>query len=381
MQSRQVPDEPDESQAADLLPILDEAMSSLGEADRETILLRFFCKRSLAEIGHALGVSEDAAQKRVARALDRLRRRFQRRGLAASTGAVLVVLGTAGSQAAPVGTVAALVTSSIVATLGVPAPAAATTLLAGVSSLSAMKVPLGLTALVAVTATAPLVIQQRQVSAALAENWRLQDQAAQESLRRDAVAERGEARRSIVGELEQLGKNHQELLRLQSEVAGFNSEEVRAKSEWLRRLERTRADLTAAQEATGRIEENIASEELHTKRIDDLKQLGLAARIVEMEHQDTFPTTFEALTNSTGGLDFGPYEYVQHGRPLTEADGDLILFREKEARRLPNGKWRRSYTMVDGSVRTIDSDTGDYQEWERPLIAQPGPANIAGSER
>ena len=47
-------------------PVLDQAMSELGEADREALLLRFFKNYDLRAVGQALGASDDAAQKRVA---------------------------------------------------------------------------------------------------------------------------------------------------------------------------------------------------------------------------------------------------------------------------------------------------------------------------
>src|SRR5687767_2516529 len=56
-----------------LAPVLDEAVESLRSADRHAVLLRFYQRRSLAEVGKSLGISEDAARKRVARALQRLR--------------------------------------------------------------------------------------------------------------------------------------------------------------------------------------------------------------------------------------------------------------------------------------------------------------------
>src|SRR5215475_9348349 len=64
---------PDEQTALRaLLPLLDEALLSLREKDRTALLLRFYERRSLREVGGSLGVKEDAAQKRVAAALDRL---------------------------------------------------------------------------------------------------------------------------------------------------------------------------------------------------------------------------------------------------------------------------------------------------------------------
>ena len=54
-------------------PLLDEALDRLNCTDRDASLLRFFEQRSLAEVGRALGSNEDAARKRVSRALERLR--------------------------------------------------------------------------------------------------------------------------------------------------------------------------------------------------------------------------------------------------------------------------------------------------------------------
>ncbi|MEI9999883.1 MAG: TIGR03435 family protein [Verrucomicrobiota bacterium] len=88
----------------DLAPFLDEALARLAEADRNAVLLRFFEDRSLAEVAAALGSSEEAARKRVTRALDRLRRLLRRRGVAVPAAALLAgLLSTHGAQAAPAG--------------------------------------------------------------------------------------------------------------------------------------------------------------------------------------------------------------------------------------------------------------------------------------
>lgn len=86
-----------------LAPTLDEALERLGEADRDALLLRFFQRRSLAEVGSALGISEEAAKKRVSRGIEKLRVFFQKRGLAIGAGALAAALGSQGVQAAPAG--------------------------------------------------------------------------------------------------------------------------------------------------------------------------------------------------------------------------------------------------------------------------------------
>src|ERR1019366_4761933 len=51
-------------------PLLDDAMDALDETDRSAILLRYFENKTLREVGKALGTSDDAAQKRVSRAVE-----------------------------------------------------------------------------------------------------------------------------------------------------------------------------------------------------------------------------------------------------------------------------------------------------------------------
>jgi RNA polymerase sigma factor (sigma-70 family) len=96
-------------------PMLDEAMEALEEKDRAAILMRFFQSKSLKEVGQLLGTSEDAAQKRVSRALDRLRAHFAQRGVAVGAGGLAVVLSANAVQAAPVGLSAAISTGAAVA--------------------------------------------------------------------------------------------------------------------------------------------------------------------------------------------------------------------------------------------------------------------------
>jgi len=82
-------------------PLLDEALASLGETDRQAVLLRFFENKSLAEVGSQLGAGEDTARKRVSRALEKLHRFFEKRGVI-STAAIIAGTMTAHSvQAAP----------------------------------------------------------------------------------------------------------------------------------------------------------------------------------------------------------------------------------------------------------------------------------------
>lgn len=92
-----------ESPWAELEPRLDEVMAELREPERAALILRFFENRSLREVGRALGVSDDTAQKRVSRALERLRSAFAARGLSTSTAGLATQLGAHAVEVAPAG--------------------------------------------------------------------------------------------------------------------------------------------------------------------------------------------------------------------------------------------------------------------------------------
>src|SRR5271154_6945155 len=83
-------------------PLLDEALATLGETDRQAVLLRFFENKSLAEVGSHLGTGEDTARKRVARALEKLHRYFNKRGVSSTTAIIAVAISANSVQAAPV---------------------------------------------------------------------------------------------------------------------------------------------------------------------------------------------------------------------------------------------------------------------------------------
>jgi RNA polymerase sigma factor (sigma-70 family) len=82
-------------------PHLDDAVNALGENDRAALLLRYFQNKSLREVGAALGVSDDTAQKRIARALERLRKVFARKGIALSATALATTLPSRAVETAP----------------------------------------------------------------------------------------------------------------------------------------------------------------------------------------------------------------------------------------------------------------------------------------
>jgi len=92
--------EGEESAWAEMAPLVDEALASLSAKDRSAILLRFFEKKGFRDIAETLGGNQNSARLRVVRALDKLRRFFQRRGIVVSSGLLSSALLVHSSQAA-----------------------------------------------------------------------------------------------------------------------------------------------------------------------------------------------------------------------------------------------------------------------------------------
>ena len=111
----------DALQWEEIAPVLDEAVDRLRKTDREAIVLRYFEQKSLRQVGEALGVSEEAAKKRVARAVEQLRTLIQSRtaGKVVVTGAALAAMLAANTvQAAPSHLTAVVAVASLSGTDG-----------------------------------------------------------------------------------------------------------------------------------------------------------------------------------------------------------------------------------------------------------------------
>src|ERR1041385_2870849 len=89
-------------------PLLDEAMHALDDTDRTAVLLRYFENKSLREVGETLGTTDEAARKRIGRAVDRLREFFTKHGVNVGLSGLVVVLSANAVQAAPIGLSAAI---------------------------------------------------------------------------------------------------------------------------------------------------------------------------------------------------------------------------------------------------------------------------------
>ncbi len=108
----------DESLWRRMAPVLDEALGRLSAADRDALVLRYLEGRDLRGVGDLTGLSENSARMRVSRALEKLRRMLQRRGITSTTMALGTALGLASQAQAPAGLPEALATAALQAPAG-----------------------------------------------------------------------------------------------------------------------------------------------------------------------------------------------------------------------------------------------------------------------
>jgi cyanophycinase len=138
--------------------LLDAALGQLGKKDHDALVLRFFQGQNLKQVAAELGTSEDAARKRVTRALGKLRKFFTKHGVVLSTVIIAKAVSANAVQAAPVG-LATSVTGAVAD--GTLASASTLVLVKGGLKLMAwakLKIALAaVTAILLVTGTAAVV--------------------------------------------------------------------------------------------------------------------------------------------------------------------------------------------------------------------------------
>ena len=132
-----------------LTPLVDDSIGKLKPTERDAILLRFFERKNYPEVGEVLGISEEAARKRVDRAIDKMRGFLAESGAAVSGVALSGALEIHLAQSAPQA-LAAAVTKAVVS---VPAVTLTQAILHMITSIQLKTAVVG-GAILAVVATA-----------------------------------------------------------------------------------------------------------------------------------------------------------------------------------------------------------------------------------
>jgi RNA polymerase sigma factor (sigma-70 family) len=319
-------------------PHLDAGLAELTPDYRDAILLRYFDRKSAEEMARMLGISNDAAQKRVSRAVEHLKHLLAKRGITVGATGVLGAITANAVQAAPC-TLAVAISHSLtiagesIATTSIPTKALAMTTLQKAV----------ITATIVASVLTSLVMRHR---------IRARQNAQDEFLRRGA------------NELAQLSGDNERLSNLVGQAHGSAGrsqlkelEKLRAQAALLR--DQTK-NLAAVREASQhpRLPEPqtpLQVEEKSAARQYCMEAWTCAFIAYARANQGQLPNGFEqAVPFLTNGvkmeIDMSPdqLEILFHGSLDAAANRDIIVLREKALWPLATGKWGRLYGMADG---------------------------------
>ncbi|MBE0542666.1 MAG: sigma-70 family RNA polymerase sigma factor [Verrucomicrobia bacterium] len=203
-----------------IAPMLDEAVDQLADDDRTAIMLRFFEQHDYRSVGEAMGSNEEAARKRVDRALDKLQSLLKARGVVLSATALGTTLATQTVTAAPVGFA---LTISSVALAGAATGGGTTLTVLEIMSMTKLKVGI-VTAVVAAGVSIPWVMEHRTQTRLTEANEALRQQTEQnneleaENARLNKLASEATTARASAN------SPSLELLRLRGEVARLHQD-------------------------------------------------------------------------------------------------------------------------------------------------------------
>jgi RNA polymerase sigma factor (sigma-70 family) len=361
-------------------PLLDEALDRLSKTDRDALLLRFFEQQSFAQIGTNLGGSEEAARKRITRALEKLRTILQRHDVTTTATALSTVMSANAIQVAPAGLAATLTSTSLTA-------AATGTTFTLLKIMTATQLKLGLGALVIAGAATAFIIQHQMQSRLLAENQSLHQQLVQ--LQNDnndlsnQLANAGDSKKLSDDQFNELLHLRGEVSRLRNqagEVAKLQNDNQQLQTELAR---------APTQPAQLSPQDKYQLHQMHV--MDAIKELALAIRIYEADHNLQTPTNWDQLSSQLGaqtngfsstyvkgvpdfiGLD--DFELVNAGL-VNDKTPDKLMIRERTPRQYQNGgEWERIYAFADGSAQAVHSGDGNFEPFERQHSVSPPAGN------
>ena len=85
------------------------------------------------------------------------------------------------------------------------------------------------------------------------------------------------------------------------------------------------------------------------------------------------------MTNELGGVTNEihfkeAFEFMNAG-VASDHYPQMLMLREITPRQSPDGKWERTYGFADGSVQTITSNDGNFNDWEKQQQQYNPPPN------
>jgi RNA polymerase sigma factor (sigma-70 family) len=335
-------------------PLLDDAMAALNETDRTAVLLRYFENKSLGEVGAALGTSDDAAQKRVSRAVDQLREFFDKRKVTVGASGLAVLISANAVQAAPASLAATITTTALAGTAVATSAVIAATKTIAMTTLQKTLVTAALA-----TAVGTGVYEAHQASQLREQNQSLQQQQTPLAAQiRQLQQERDAATNQLADvqvELATANRNNSELLKLRGEIGA-----LRQQTDELGRLRQANQKLLAQLAAQSGSTNWLAPEDEYilrqTHTVDAMTTLLNAVKKYAAKHNGQHPGSFDQLTasgdlettNFTGNVRLDDFELAKDGA-IDQQGNKVVLYL-----RVPLKRTGRPSVMVEGGISDDD---------------------------
>jgi RNA polymerase sigma factor (sigma-70 family) len=349
-------------------PFLDDAMRRLGSRDRDVLVLRFFGQKSYRTMGAVLGISEEAARKRVDRALEKLRGFFARRGLSFSVAVLMTALDTHAAALAPVG-LASVVANGALAE-------AAKNVGTGLSLIKLImtitKTKIAVAAMVAALTTT-IFLQSQEHTRLERENRALRQQTKQLVQLRLENERLSQARASGAADLNQ--DQLRELMRLRGQVGVLKEQLGKAK-----KPPETRVAIHGEQasEDTIGLQRQIAM-----AKMNYAKQWMVAFLMYGGDHQHACPTGFDQAAEywtvaskdePETNLSTNQFQVLYQGafNAITNP-AQTIVVAEVEPVQGADGGWFKAYGFADGHAEFHKEADGNFIPWESQHIQTPAP--------
>jgi len=358
-----------------IAPQLDAAMAGLGDYDRQAVLLRYFDNKSFHEIGRLLAISDDTAQKRVSRALEKLRVLLGRRGVCVSASVLAVCLTQSAAQAAPSAVAASLLANAVLVTkTAAPSTLTFKTLTLMTASQTKMLITAGLAAL---AATGVLVHQARQQTHLKQQQAQLTALIQQAETNRAHLSEQVETEQTPSPELQRADT---EMTRLRGNLAQLRGLAVRQKqvAETAKRSALTDAAATEAEES-----ERVYQTQLMA-RCGSVGHFGTAMRRYAYEHGGALPDNLRTLaalldtdktqaTLKKSGLSLEGLELVYNKQGLQSGKPEFAI-KERKPVQKPSGRYQMSYLVIGPDNFTFDirefATPEEFDQWDRDYLTR-----------
>ncbi|MGB0579948.1 MAG: sigma-70 family RNA polymerase sigma factor [Limisphaerales bacterium] len=343
-----------------IAPFLDEAMATLNETDRDAVILRYFEERDLREVGNRLGVSDDAAQKRVSRALDKLRAFFSKRNIAMSTGVIAAALPGNAIGAAPTGLAAEVVTASVTAGAATSSTLNLINETINVIAWTKFKTIAPIAAIGLVAAGTPIAVQQGTIQDLRQENAELRARLDQEQPRQVVAAVVPKPTVSDE-ELEKLRLDASKVHQMRAEMAKVR-DQAREQARQVQQMEtqavrlqnKLQSSVAQQKDAEAAVQREKEKARM-TLRRDNMKRMGLAFH--QALDRGKLPTSFEDLV-ANSGMDEKTlndlrrrtifFNHSQNENPTGK--GHFIILADRVPSATARGDQYWHFTMADGSV-------------------------------